>query len=94
MPTLLQAPLTVASESARKLCRLLSSRVTTLPPGLLDLIGETSDAIEGCRDFTPVEICYFRNRLASCRRQLRQGEWGAARYEWNELSRKLVQASS
>jgi hypothetical protein len=55
---------------------------------------ETSDAIEGCPDFTPAEICYFRNRLASCRKQLREGEWGAARYEMNELSRKLKQASS
>jgi hypothetical protein len=94
MPTQLRAPLTVASESARNLCRLLSNRVKTSSPGLLDLLEETADAIEGCPDFSPAEMGYYRNRLASCRKQLRKGEWGAARYELNELSRKLMQASS
>ena len=93
MPTLVRAPLVVASESSRALCRLLSNRVRTLSPGLLDLLEETADAIEGCPDFSPAEMCYYRNRLASCRRQLRAGEWGVTRYEMNELSRKLSRAS-
>jgi hypothetical protein len=39
-------------------------------------------------------MCYFRNRLKSCRHLLAAGEWGAARYEMTEMSRRLTRVYS
>jgi hypothetical protein len=92
MPTVLREPLTVAVRSSRELCRLLSTHVRSSRPTLMRLLTDTTRAIEACPNFTRPEMCYFRNRLTSCRRLLGQGEWGAARYEMTELSRKLARA--
>ncbi len=92
MPTLLREPLTVALRSSRELSRLLSTPKHSSRPTLMRLLTAISRAIEACPNFTRTEMCYFRNRLPSCRRLLGQGEWGAARYEMTELSRKLRRA--
>lgn len=92
MPTLLREPLALAVRSSRELCRLLSTRGRGSRPTLMRLLTYTARGIEACPNFTRTEMCYFRNRLASCRRLLGQGEWGAARYEMTELSRKLRRA--
>jgi hypothetical protein len=89
---LLQAPLTVAAGAARELCRLLAGRGPAPRRAALAALTRVAKAVEGCPSFTPAEMCYFRNRLASCRRLLREGEWGAARYETAELSKKLDRA--
>jgi hypothetical protein len=90
--TLLQAPLTVAAAAACELCQLLSAGGPAPKRTALAVLTRVANAVESCPNFTPAEMCYFRNRLASCRRLLREGEWGAARYEMSELSKKLTRA--
>jgi len=58
----------------------------------MELLTATEEAVEGCPAFTPAEMCYFRNRLGSCRKLLLDGDWGAARYELTEMSRKLARS--
>jgi hypothetical protein len=87
--TRLRDPLTAAVECACELCRLVSACAFNSRSQLMELLTDTVEALEGCPAFTPAEICYFRNRLGSCRKLLLDGEWGAARYEITEMSRKL-----
>src|SRR5262245_15558676 len=56
----------------------------------LSLLDDLSVAVEAAPELDRDELCYFRNRLASSRRLVARGEFGAAEYEMHEMRLKLV----
>jgi hypothetical protein len=52
-------------------------------------LSDLGDAVESYLPFGAEELCYFRNRVSSCRELAEGGEWGAGKYEATEMHRKL-----
>jgi hypothetical protein len=90
MPLQLTTPIPWA-EAAGHIERLAGLFDPSRPfaPGPVRLAGRRVTAALKRLPLTQAQMCYFRNRVESCRWLYAVREWGAARYQLRELARKV-----